>query len=111
MGVKQIGEVQSIVSRRTALSVLSASPLLVCTMPMPASSGDAHLLTLGRDFDAYAAKLDDAIATRTDVDWPVLHKPGQHGIPSKRQHYAQRQRDLGGRPRVESVVELPTAAN
>ena len=65
---------QSIISQRTALSVLSASALRVSTMHSAASSTDALLRTLGRDFDAAAAKLDHAIITGIDVDNRVLEE-------------------------------------
>ena len=42
----------ALMSRRAALGPIAASPLLVAAMPAAAaSSTDAHLLALGRDFD------------------------------------------------------------
>ena len=67
----------ALMSRRAALGSLAASPLLVAAMPAAAaSSTDAHLLALGRDFDSAVAKLDHAIADGADVDWQVLEQLG-----------------------------------
>jgi hypothetical protein len=64
---------KAIFSRRAALCSLVASPLLAIAIPAAAAgTTDADLLALGRDFDAVTAKLDRAIADRTDVDWQVL---------------------------------------
>lgn len=68
---------QSNISRRAALSALSASPLLVSTIPAAASPADAVLLTLGHNFDAAAARLDHAVTTGIEVDDRVLEELAQ----------------------------------
>jgi hypothetical protein len=52
--------------------VLSAS-----TLPAAASSADAHLLALGRDFDVVAARLDHALAAGIDFDDGLLEQLGR----------------------------------
>jgi hypothetical protein len=65
----------TVFSRRTALGVLMASPLLTSiTLPAEASSVDAHLHSLGREFNAAAAQLDHAIAHKTNVSWNTLEQ-------------------------------------
>jgi hypothetical protein len=60
-------------SRRAALGSLAASSLFPVSKPVAApSSADAQLVSLGRDFDAAAAKLDHAIANGGDPHWEVL---------------------------------------
>lgn len=57
------------VTRRATLGSLAISSLLVASNPLAAaSSADLPLLTLGRDFDTLAAKLDHAIATGVEFD-------------------------------------------
>jgi hypothetical protein len=64
---------KSAISRRSALSVLATSPLLTAAASVcEASSPDCHLLALGREFTAAAAKLDYAIAARIDFDDEVI---------------------------------------
>ena len=68
----------TLLTRRATLGSLAASPLFVATKPVVAvSSADAHLLTLGRDFDTVAAKLDHAIAAGIDFDDGLLEQLGR----------------------------------
>jgi hypothetical protein len=62
------------VSRRAAVGSFAALVLSVSTLPAAASSTDAHLLLLGRDFDAVTARLDHAIASGTDFDDDLLQQ-------------------------------------
>jgi hypothetical protein len=72
---ERIDEVKSVISRRSALSVLAASPLLIAVMTSAeTSSADSRLLALGRDFDAAAGKLDHAITTGIDFDNGLLEQ-------------------------------------
>lgn len=75
-------------SRRSIiLGSLAVVPLSVATKPMAAaSSADAPLLTLGRDFDAVAAKLDHAIATGIDFDDGLLERLSQIEAEIARTH-------------------------
>jgi hypothetical protein len=64
-----------LLTRRTTLGSLAASPLLVTTNLVAATlPADAHLLALGRDFNVAAAKLDYTIATGMDLDDGLLEQ-------------------------------------
>jgi hypothetical protein len=66
---------KSVISRRSALSALTGSPLLTAAISSAeASSADSHLLALGRDFDAAAAELDHAITIGIDFDNRLLER-------------------------------------
>lgn len=62
------------ISRRTTLGSLVASLVPAPTLSLSTSSADSHLLALGRDFDATAAKLDRAIASGIDFDGDLLEQ-------------------------------------
>lgn len=65
----EVSEKNVAFSRRSALSVLTALPsIAVVITSAEACFVDLPLLTLGRDFDTLAAKLDHAIATGVDFD-------------------------------------------
>lgn len=67
----------TMISRRTTLVSLATSLLPASTLPAAASSTDAHLVVLGRDFDAITARLDHAIAGGIDFADGLLEQLGQ----------------------------------
>lgn len=63
----------ALVSRRAAIGSLATSLLVLGASPVLATShADAHLLALGRDFDAAAAKLDSVLADGGDPHWRLF---------------------------------------
>lgn len=71
-------EQKAVFSRRDALGSLMASSLLATATPaVAASTIDAHLLALGRDFDVVVAKLDHAMANGADPHWKLLKQLGR----------------------------------
>ena len=60
-------------SRRSAIFSFGGLPLVKAALPSTAASAaDTHLFALGREFDAVAARVDQAIAGRADVNWSAL---------------------------------------